>query len=117
MCISFRLSHVLSHTGYPMSHLLLGYISYTDKQRFTHHITSTTNLLSPKEYRMIYRGPDFLAVVYLALLLPPPTPYPVGKLSLSQSFCVSPVELTDRRWGKGVQEEPNHTTARKHGSL
>jgi hypothetical protein len=34
-------------------------------------------------------------------------------VSLSQSSCVSPVELTDRRGGK----DPNHTTARKPAPL
>ncbi len=34
--------------------------------------------------------------------------------SLSQSSCVSPVELTD---GMGVGEEPNHTAARKTAIL
>jgi hypothetical protein len=48
---------------------------------------------------MIYRGPGFLAV------------------SLSQSSCVSPVELTDGRGGEEEDEEANHTTARKPGPL
>ncbi len=34
-------------------------------------------------------------------------------VSLSQSSCVSPVELTDGRVGGRVDEELNHTTARK----
>jgi hypothetical protein len=37
--------------------------------------------------------------------------------SLSHSSCVSPVELTDGRGGKGVVEEPNQKTARKHDTL
>jgi hypothetical protein len=46
---------------------------------------------------MIYRGPGFLAVVWLA---PSPPPFPVRQVvSLSQSSCVSPVELTDGRGG------------------
>jgi hypothetical protein len=37
-------------------------------------------------------------------------------VSLSQSSCVSPIELTDGSGtGKGVDEEPNHATARKPG--
>jgi hypothetical protein len=37
--------------------------------------------------------------------------------SLSQSSCVSPVELTDGRGREGEGEEPNHTTARKPSPL
>jgi hypothetical protein len=33
-------------------------------------------------------------------------------VSLSQSSCVSPVELTDGRGGEGVGEEPNHSKLR-----
>jgi hypothetical protein len=50
---------------------------------------------------MICRGPGFLAVV---LLGSSPTPYPPFSrqklVSLSQSSCVSPVELTDGRGGE-----------------
>jgi hypothetical protein len=61
---------------------------------------------------MIYRGPDFLAVVRIIRLLAH------HLLSLSQSARVSPVELllTGEEW-EGVGEEPNHTTARKPGPL
>jgi len=38
-------------------------------------------------------------------------------VSLSQSSCVPSVELTDRRGGQRVEEEPNHTPARKPDSL
>ncbi len=41
----------------------------------------------------------------LALALPPSS---VSKLSFFLSLPVLPVELTDRRGGKGVGEEPNH---------
>ncbi len=33
-------------------------------------------------------------------------------VSLSKSYCASPVELADGRGGVGVGEEPNHTTAK-----
>jgi hypothetical protein len=78
---------------------------------------------------MIYRGPGFLAVERFSSCL----------LSLSQSSCVSPVELTDGRGGVGERawfsinhsilsaslhgrgqrfgEEPNHMTARMSGLL
>ncbi len=46
----------------------------------------------------------------LAHLLPPPSREQV--VYLSQSSCVSPVELSEGE-GEGVGEEPNHTTARK----
>jgi hypothetical protein len=38
-------------------------------------------------------------------------------VSLPQSSCASPVELTDGGGGKGVGEETNHTTARLPGPL
>ncbi len=51
-------------------------------------------------------------------LAPPPTLSPLSGhqvVSLSQSFCVSPFELTDGRGGEGVQgEDPN---ARQRESL
>jgi len=47
------------------------------------------------------------------LLYSPPHPQEVA--SLSQSSCVSPIELTEGR--KRVGEEPNHTTTRKPGPL
>jgi len=53
-----------------------------------------------KEYWTIYRGPGFLAVVWF-------NPLPLSRqqvVSLSQSSCVSPVELTKgrgRAWGRG----------------
>ncbi len=52
---------------------------------------------------------------------PRPPPIPLSRqqvISFSQSSCVSPVELTDRRGGKGVHgQEPNHKTARKPGPI
>jgi hypothetical protein len=39
-------------------------------------------------------------------------------VSLSQAFCVSPVELTDKREEeRRVEEEPNHTTAKQSSPL
>jgi hypothetical protein len=66
---------------------------------------------------MIYKVPDFLAVVGFGSSPIPPLPpgSPVRRpqvVSLSQSSCVSPGELTDgRRGGGSVGEEPNNTTA------
>jgi hypothetical protein len=50
----------------------------------------------------------------LAQLLPPS---PVSKLSLSQSSCVSPVELTDERGEGGGGRGANNMNARKPGPL
>jgi hypothetical protein len=64
---------------------------------------------------MIYRGPSVLAPQH-----PPPT-LPLFRqliVPLSQSSCVSPVQLTDGR--EGVEEAgvvPNLTTARMLGPL
>ncbi len=66
--------------------------------------------LRSREYWMIDRGPGSLAVVYFGSL-----PSPLSRqqvVSVSQSSCVSPVEQNDRR-GRGVGEEPNHTTAKE----
>jgi hypothetical protein len=69
-----------------------------------------------REYSMLYRGPVFLAFILLALLPTPPPLFRKQFVSLSQSFCMSPVEFTDGREG-GEGEEPNHSTARKPGLL
>ncbi len=50
-----------------------------------------------REYWMIYRGPGFLAVVWFI----PPPPFRQQIACLSQSSCVSPVELTTGRGGGG----------------
>jgi hypothetical protein len=55
---------------------------------------------------MVDKGPSFLAVYNVA---PPPSCQKA--VSLSRSSFVSPFE------GEVVGEEPNHTTARKPGSL
>ncbi len=60
----------------------------------------------PREYWMIYRGPGFIAVVWFGSSPNPspsrPRPPSVSCLvSLSQSSCISPVELTDGRGGRG----------------
>jgi hypothetical protein len=67
---------------------------------------------------MMYRGPGFLAV-YDSAPRPHPPPSCQQVVSLSQSSCVSPVELNNGgEEGKGrVDEEPNHTTAKKPGPL
>jgi hypothetical protein len=49
-----------------------------------------------------------------------PTPIPLSLhqvISLSESSCMSPFELTDRKGGRRAGEEPNQTTARKPGPL
>ncbi len=71
------------------------------------------------KYWMIYRGPGFLVVVWFGSSPTPSPPLPTDLqevVSLSQTSCVSPVELTDRRGGGGGGE-PSHTTTRKHGPL
>jgi hypothetical protein len=40
-------------------------------------------------------------MIYKARFRPPPPPPPVSSLSLSQSACVSPVQFTAGRKGKG----------------
>jgi hypothetical protein len=58
-----------------------------------------------REYLMIYRGPGFLAELrtYYSAQRPPPPPTLSHQqvASLSQSSCVSPVQLTDGREGGG----------------
>jgi hypothetical protein len=70
---------------------------------------------------MIYRGHGFLTVIYDLAPPPPSPPSSVSKLYLLYVYyClyVSPVELTGGRGsGEGVEEEPNHTTAKKPGPL
>ncbi len=67
---------------------------------------------------MYHRGPGFLVVV---LFGSSPTPFPPlsgqQDVYLSQSFCVSPIELSEMGEGGEVGTEPNHTTARKPGPL
>ncbi len=56
--------------------------------------------VSIREFWMIYRGPGFHAILWFGSSS---TPSPLSSkqiVSLSQSSCVSPVELTGR-WGKG----------------
>ncbi len=63
------------------------------------------NTLQSREYWMIYRGPSFHAVLWFSISPPPaPHPFPPSTLhvvSLSQSSCVSPVELNDERGREG----------------
>ncbi len=59
---------------------------------------------------VIYRVPGFLAYPLLCLSCQ-------QVISLSQSSCVSSVELNDGRRGKRVGEEPNHGTGRKPAPL
>ncbi len=67
-----------------------------------------------REYWMIYRGPNDLAVTWLAS--PPPLLLSASCLS-SQSICVPSVVLTDGRGGRRWVEEPFHMTAIKPGPL
>jgi hypothetical protein len=72
-----------------------------------------------REYWSIYRGPGFLAVVCFGSSPTSFTPPPLSLrqlFSLSQSSCVAGRTLLTlrRRWGgEGMEEEPNHTMARK----
>jgi hypothetical protein len=78
-------------------------------------------LCMPACNRMYNRIPGFLIVVKFGSLLS----FPLSRqkfVSHSQSSCVSLVELTDwRGWGGGgglgEGKKPNHTTARKPGTL
>ncbi len=74
---------------------------------------------SSKEYWLAYRGPSgFLTIGWFGSS---PTPFPLlpsGSCLSFSVFCVSPVELTERRGGEGcVGVAPTHTTARKPGPL
>ncbi len=58
----------------------------------------------PQRVLNVYRGLVFLAVIILVRLPPPLLPPPPSSqhgVSFSQSSCVSPVELTDERGGRG----------------
>ncbi len=66
---------------------------------------------------MIHRGPGFFVVVRFGSSPPLPVLSRQQVVSLSQSSRVSPVELTDGRGGQGLDEEPNHATARMPGPL
>jgi hypothetical protein len=61
---------------------------------------------------MIYRGPQATLQSYDSAPCPPFPPSPVSKLFLLFNLPALPV-LTDRKGGKGVGEEQNHTTAKK----
>jgi hypothetical protein len=62
---------------------------------------------------MIYREPGILAVVGFGST-PAPSHFSRQQVaSLSQSSCVSPVQLTEGREDGGSGVEPNHTAARK----
>ncbi len=79
---------------------------------------STINPTQPREDWIIYRGPGFLAVVWFGSTQPTSLPLSRQQVaSLSQSSCVSPVELADGREGEGVGVEPNHIPKRKPGPL
>ena len=81
------------------------------------NLNQKRSLSLPREYLMIYRELGFLAIIWLGSSHIPSPPFPgVSKLPLVFSLpvtCVSPIELTDERWGGGDGEDPNHTTARK----
>jgi hypothetical protein len=64
--------------------------------------TSIYHIRISRECWMIYRGPGFLVVGWFDLAPRTLLPSLVSKLSLFLSLpCVSPVELTDGRGGKG----------------
>jgi hypothetical protein len=58
---------------------------------------------------MVYRGQAHSPSSDLA---PPPPPPPLSRQKVVLSSCVSSVELTDGRGGKGVKE-PNYTIGEK----
>ncbi len=62
-----------------------------------------SSILYTREYWMIYRGPDFLAVAWFASSSSPSPSSLVMQqvVALSRSSCLSPVELTDRGGGWG----------------
>jgi len=72
---------------------------------------------------MIYRGPGFLAVVWFGFSPTscPPPPHPSASStgdSLEDWDCEKERQLADGRvGGRGLGEETNRTTARKHGPL
>ncbi len=72
-----------------------------------------------REYRMIYRGPGFLAtVIWLARPPPPALPPPREQVvSLSQPSSLLPCRACWHYRGEWAGEEPNHTTARRPGPL
>ncbi len=80
--------------------------------------TPLHSLHCPQEYWIIYRGPGFLAVVSFFWLLCSSPPLPISRqqiiVSLSQSLCVSPFDLSllTGKGGEGLREEPINTTAR-----
>ncbi len=67
---------------------------------------SAVDVCHSREYLMIYRGPGFLAVVRFGSSPTPSHPlFPQPLVSLSQSSCLSPVDLTDGRGGRGWASE------------
>ncbi len=71
------------------------------------------SMLRTREYLMIYRGPGFLAVVHIIRLLAMHPSFPPSLqqvVSLSQSSCVSPVELTGGKGGRGAKSYDGEKT-------
>ncbi len=100
------------HTQWSIHFRLILYRNSFPRQVYT--VVHPTHV--PREYWIIYRWPGFLAIVWFGSS---PTPLSSQQVvSLSQSSCVSPVEIKCRRGGGGgAGEEPNHTTAKKPGPL
>ncbi len=86
---------------YDKQELLSSTIIYNNNNDFSLKIVcesfETPTLLYNREYWMIYRGPGFLVAVWLGSS--PTASRRQQVVSLSQSPCVSPVELTDGRGG------------------
>ncbi len=77
----------------------------------------TILLCTPESIERFIEDPAFLRSVDSAPC-PPPSPLCSHQVvSLSQSSCVWPAKLTERRGEEGVGEEPNPTIARKPGHL
>ncbi len=69
---------------------------YSNLMKKDHHEDEPQHsVIYTREYRMIYRGTDFLAIVWFGSSPTPSSPSHQQVVSPSQYSCVSPVELTD----------------------
>jgi hypothetical protein len=73
-------------------------------------------MVSLREYWIIYIGPGFLAFVWLGSS-PTPSPSPVSKVSLFLRLLVCRRSSLRTGEGEDVGEEPSNTTARMQGPL
>ncbi len=75
------------------------------------HCCAWPNICTPRKYWIIYRGPGFLAVVWCSYFPTPSPSLPANKLDWRDTG--RPRKRDNLLTGKGVGEEPIHTTARK----